>query len=77
MSELFGVDRPSVRTNPNTFFDKIKQIGEITNKNFTKKDGSVDIKKFNRFVKSQGINPLDKTPRGIIRLNAFMNSLLP
>ena len=77
MSELFGVDRPSVRTNPNTFFDKIKQIGEITNKNFTKKDGSVDIKKFNRFVKSQGINPLDKTPRGIIRLNSFMNSLLP
>jgi hypothetical protein len=77
MSELFGVDRPSVRTNPNTFFDKIRQIGEITGKNFTKKDGSVDIKKFNRFVKSQGINPLDKTPRGIIRLNSFMNSLLP
>ena len=46
MSELFGVDRPSVRTNPNTFFDKIRQIGEITGKNFTKKDGSVDIKKF-------------------------------
>ena len=77
MSELFGVDRPSFRTNPNTFFDKIRQIGEITGKNFTKKDGSVDIKKFNRFVKSQGINPLDKTPRGIIRLNSFMNSLLP
>jgi hypothetical protein len=50
MSELFGVDRPSVRTNPNTFFDKIKQIGEITGKDFTKKDGSVDIKKFNKFV---------------------------
>ena len=77
MSELFGVDRPSVRTNPNTFFDKIKQIGEITGKNFTKKDGSVDIKKFNRFARSQGVNPLDKTPRGIIRLNSFMNSLLP
>ena len=49
----------------------------MVDKNFTKIDGSVDIKKFNRFVKSQGINPLDKTPRGIIRLNAFMNSLLP
>lgn len=76
-NNLFGTKKPSIRGNPNAFFDKIKQIGESTNKNFTKEDGSVDMKKFTKFAKKNGVNLYDKSKSGILKFNAWFNKLAP
>ena len=74
-NNLFGTKKPSIRGDTNAFFNKIKQIGESTNKNFTKADGSVDIKKFAKFAKKSGVNLYNKSPSGIIKFNAWFNKL--
>ena len=74
-NNLFGTKKPSIRGDTNAFFNKIKQIGESTNKNFTKADGSVDMKKFAKFAKKSGVNLYNKSPSGIIKFNAWFNKL--
>ena len=76
-SDLFGANMPSHRADPENYFKSIKKIGEVTKKKFLKKDGSIDIKKFNRFAIKQGADPLDKSPKGILRFTKWMNSYLP
>ena len=76
-SDLFGANMPSHRADPENYFKSIKKIGEVTKKKFLKPDGSIDIKKFNRFAIKQGADPLDKSPKGILRFTKWMNSYLP
>ena len=76
-NNLFGTKKPSIRGDTNAFFNKIKQIGESTNKNFTKEDGSVDMKKFTKFAKKNGVNLYDKSKSGILKFNAWFNKLAP
>jgi len=57
----------SVRTKPNLFFDLVKQAG------FVKKDGSADIKKFNKAAAKVGIDTKDRSASNMNRITKFLN----
>ena len=57
----------SVRTKPNLFFDLVKQAG------FVKKDGSADIKRFNKAAAKVGIDTKDRSASNMNRITKFLN----
>ena len=59
----------STRFDRNAFFNLIKQAG------YVKKDGSADIKAFNKAAAKIGIDTKDRSARNLSRITKFLNKI--
>jgi len=59
----------STRFDRNAFFNLIKQAG------YVKKDGSADIKAFNKAAEKIGIDTKDRSARNLARITKFLNKI--